>query len=253
MYVIRTDVFFVKKKNPYDSKYGLHGRVEIWRSKIDKTAVYPVRQQSCPITNVFVFQTWFQNRTFIGILPISWYRLDNNPTPKHHDDVIKWKHFPRNLPFVRGMHTSPMDSPHKGQRRGSLMCFVWCVPGQTVKQTVKLSVVWDTLMHMWRHGNVIIDVDPGIGTGLIVSRVTQWWRLTLAAVTAACNVTMTSWNWNIFVRELHRSPVNSPHKGQWRGALMFSLICAWTNSWGNNGDAGDFRHHRAHYDVIVMV
>ena len=30
-----------------------------------------------------------------------------------------------------------------------------------------------------------------------------------------------------FVRGIHRSPVNSPHKGQWRGALMFSLICAW--------------------------
>ena len=30
-----------------------------------------------------------------------------------------------------------------------------------------------------------------------------------------------------FVWGIHRSPVNSPHKGQWRGALMFSLICAW--------------------------
>ena len=28
---------------------------------------------------------------------------------------------------------------------------------------------------------------------------------------------------------IHRSPVNSPHKGQWRGALMFSLICVWRN------------------------
>ena len=26
-----------------------------------------------------------------------------------------------------------------------------------------------------------------------------------------------------------RSPVNSPHKGQWSGALMFYLIGAWTN------------------------
>ena len=34
-----------------------------------------------------------------------------------------------------------------------------------------------------------------------------------------------------FVRGIHRSPVNSPHKGQWRGALMFSLICAWINDW----------------------
>ena len=28
-----------------------------------------------------------------------------------------------------------------------------------------------------------------------------------------------------FVGGIHQSPVNSPHKGQWRGALMFSLIC----------------------------
>ena len=49
-----------------------------------------------------------------------------------------------------------------------------------------------------------------------------------------------------------RSPVNSPHKGQWRAALMFSLICARLNGWVNNGEAGDLRHHRAHYDVTVM-
>ena len=46
--------------------------------------------------------------------------------------------------------------------------------------------------------------------------------------------------------------VNIPHKGQRRGALMFSLICAWINGWVNNGDAGDLRHNRAHYDVTVM-
>ena len=34
-----------------------------------------------------------------------------------------------------------------------------------------------------------------------------------------------------FVRGIHRSPVNSPRKGKWRGALVFSLICAWTNGW----------------------
>ena len=56
-----------------------------------------------------------------------------------------------------------------------------------------------------------------------------------------------------FVRGIHRSPVNSPHKGQWRGVLMFSLICAWINSWVNNREAGDLRRHRAHYDVAVMI
>ena len=55
-----------------------------------------------------------------------------------------------------------------------------------------------------------------------------------------------------FVRGIHRSPVNSPHKGQWRGALMFSLICAWINGWVNNGGSGDLRRHRVHHDVTVM-
>ena len=40
---------------------------------------------------------------------------------KYHDDVIKWKHIPRNWPFVRGIHRSPVNSPHKGQWRGTLM------------------------------------------------------------------------------------------------------------------------------------
>ena len=55
-----------------------------------------------------------------------------------------------------------------------------------------------------------------------------------------------------FAREIHQSPVNSPHKGQWRGALIF-FICIWMNVWVNNRDAGDLRRHRAHHDVTVMT
>ena len=55
-----------------------------------------------------------------------------------------------------------------------------------------------------------------------------------------------------FVRRIHRSPVNSPHKGQWHRALMFSLICTWTNGWVNNRYTGDFRRHRAYYDATSM-
>ena len=55
-----------------------------------------------------------------------------------------------------------------------------------------------------------------------------------------------------FVRGIHRSRMNSPRKGQWRGALMFSLICTRINGLVNNGEAGDLRRHRAHYDVNVM-
>ena len=55
-----------------------------------------------------------------------------------------------------------------------------------------------------------------------------------------------------FVRGIHRSPVNSPLKDQWRGALMFSLICVWIKGWVNNREAGDLRRYRAHYDVFLM-
>ena len=55
-----------------------------------------------------------------------------------------------------------------------------------------------------------------------------------------------------FVWGIHRSPVKSPHKSQWGGALMFYLIGTWTSGWVNNRGAGDFRRHRAHYDVTIM-
>ena len=55
-----------------------------------------------------------------------------------------------------------------------------------------------------------------------------------------------------FVRGIPRSPGNSPHKGQWHGALIFSMICAWTNGWANHRRAGDLRRHRAHHDVTVV-
>ena len=49
-----------------------------------------------------------------------------------------------------------------------------------------------------------------------------------------------------FVWGIHRSPVNSPHKHQWRRALMFSLICAWINGWESNREAGD-------WDAIALM
>ena len=56
-----------------------------------------------------------------------------------------------------------------------------------------------------------------------------------------------------FVRSIHPSPVNFPHKGQWRGALMFFLIHTWINDWVNNREAGELRRYHAHYVVIVML
>ena len=56
-----------------------------------------------------------------------------------------------------------------------------------------------------------------------------------------------------FVRGIHRWPVNSPHKGRWRRALMVSVIYAWINGWVNNREAGDLRRYRTHYYVTVMI
>ena len=64
---------------------------------------------------------------------------------------------------------------------------------------------------------------------------------------------MTSSNENIFRFTGHLcGELNFPHNGLWRGALMFSLICAWINGWVNNRQAGNLRRRRAHYDVTVM-
>ena len=55
-----------------------------------------------------------------------------------------------------------------------------------------------------------------------------------------------------FVHWIHQSMVNSLHKDQWHGTLMFSLICTWTNVSGNNWDTSGWRRHCAHYDVTLM-
>ena len=50
------------------------------------------------------------------------------PFKRHlnHNDVIKWKHFPRYWPFVRGIHWSPVNSPYKGQWRRALIFSLIC-------------------------------------------------------------------------------------------------------------------------------
>ena len=79
-----------------------------------------------------------------------------------------------------------------------------------------------------------------IGTGEVLITTTTWWRHHVETFSA------------LLAMGIHRSPVNSPHKGQWREALMFSVICAWINGWVNNREAGDLTRHRVHYDVTVM-
>ena len=94
--------------------------------------------------------------------------------------------------------------------------------------------------------------SPGIFQNMPVNAPWQpvWWRAVLS------HDDVIKWKhfpryWP-FVREIHRSPVNFPHKGHWRGALMFTFICDRMNGLVNNREAGDSRRYLAHYDVIVM-
>ena len=76
---------------------------EIWSSKYILSSIVTLKSWSLIFHNIFI--NYFQK----------------------HDDVIKWKHFPRYWPFVRGIHRSPVNYQHKSQWREALMFSLTCV------------------------------------------------------------------------------------------------------------------------------
>ena len=99
--------------------------------------------EKCNIcVNMDMFITQWQHVCFnISYIPtdIPSDRVSNLHTKQHatyhqnmhtHDDVIKWKHFPRYWPFLRWIHRSPVNSQHKGQWRGALMFSLICALNQ---------------------------------------------------------------------------------------------------------------------------
>ena len=117
------------------------------------------------------------------------------------------------------------------------------LPWSECPRTPLMITFVQLMIWRWQQAIIIINIDRAVED---INWITAWWHHqmeTSSAILAFCvgNSPVTG--------EL--SPVNSPHKGQWRGALMFSSICTWANSWENNGNAGDLRCHLAHYDVIV--
>ena len=109
------------------------------------------------------------------------------------------------------------------------------------------------LLHWYVVLRSAIDIYISLWSHVMFMCSWTWWRHQLLVVS---HDDVIKWKhfpryWP-FARGIHRSPVNSPHKGQWCRALIFSLICVWINEWVNNHEAGDLRRYRAHYDVIVM-
>ena len=82
-----------------------------------------------------------------------------------HDDVIKWKHFPRYWPFVRGIHRPPVNSPHKGQWRGAFNVFFdLCLNKRLSKQSWGwwFETLWRPLwrqcnVEFWNYGSTLDD------------------------------------------------------------------------------------------------
>ena len=83
--------------------------------------------------------------------------------------------------------------------------------------------------------------DKGMVANTEATKLVSWWRHQMETSSV------------LLAHREGNPPVTGgfPHKGQWRGALMFSMIYAWTNGWANNQYAGDLRGHCAHYDVTV--
>ena len=127
------------------------------------------------------------------------------------------------LAFVRGIHRGPMNSPHKWPVTRKMFPFDDVI--MVSMQTPKFQV--SRLLKDTNETTIPIPHDDVIKWKHFL----RYWPC---------------------VRGIHRSTVNSPHKGQWRGALMFSLICVWINGWINNRGAGDLSRYLAHYDVTVM-
>ena len=59
--------------------------------------------------------------------------------------IMMTSHFPRYWHFVRGIHRSPMDSPHRDQWRRALMSSLISAPEQTVEQAIETPVIWDAI------------------------------------------------------------------------------------------------------------
>ena len=156
-------------------------------------------------------------------------------TNKFHDDVIKWKHFPCYWPFVRGINRSPMNSPHKGQWRGSLMFSLSCV---LINGWVN-NRRFETLSHpLWRHRHALIPCHEQLQQGS-----NRIFILGYSTPTNCQNSTITLLESRktqeiliIFPVRMDSTPLNSPAK---------------ETSWNFSDNITDFKTDRTHWNSTL--
>ena len=120
------------------------------------------------------------------------------------------------------------------------------------------TMQWNPCFTFWKHW--LIWFYPTLWRFTQFCQVLQRKYLVNSSREPCCQAAYSWWRHQMetflrywpFVRGIHMSPVNFPHKGQCRGTLMFSLICVRTNSGANSRDTGDSKRHRAHYDVTTI-
>ena len=168
-------------------------------------------------------------------------------------------HFPFSRTPPSGTSNAPVPtslstSPHILLSFSHWRCFrLWFI----LKYSVSLDKRRQNKLLYWKY---ILEWEP-----LSIRRVNCCWTFTVpwSRLDNFSNLARTmNWWWRhqmeTFSALLSLCAGNSPvtgeflHKGQWRGALVFSLICTWINGWIKNDDAGGLRRHGIHYDVTVM-
>ena len=147
-------------------------------------------------------------------------------TVSDHDDVIKWKHFPRYWPFVRGIHRSAVDSPHIGRWRGTLIFFLICT---RTNGWLNNRDAGDLRHNHTRYDT--IAMFPAVQVDVMIRIHSPcYWSFTIGI------------SWGIPLA-----------KGQKRGALLFSLMYAWTNFWTHSGVVGVLRGHVMSLECIGRI
>ena len=178
------------------------------------------------------------------------------------------------LAFVRGIHRWPVNSLHKWPVTQKMFPF----PDDIMKQSNTMesfagSYQWGrsySQLNILRHEKSIIMAIRYVYRTFMAFNINTTQKIYkkshIATIRGSIHLTSRRWkkkrtailslgpNSNACtLLWITRTALNSLHKAQWRGPLMFSLICAWINGWVNNREAGNLRRHCAHYDVTVMA
>ena len=132
------------------------------------------------------------------------------------------------------------------------VCDDLCVVNLKSADTMKRQVKLDNLTPMEYHSNEKIIICVRIYQDYVIIKLVVVIRVEILSFRMEMNVRFGVYP-DSHGALITFSSVDSPHRGQWHEALMYSLIYTWTISGANTRDAGDLRRHRAHYDVTVMT